>query len=104
MEEGKSPWTPVAAPQREVAGERDDLMNRLDRLGVRVAGADECELSELRDITQWQEERAVEDREKARRRPANIQSDVPAEKISEGLREVNEYKRRRNSASPRKYW
>ena len=102
----KSPWTGAGEHQREVHTERDDLANRADRLGVLIAGADQAETEELRDLVQWQEERAVDDRRRAAERPANIRdtSGVTPAQVSERLREANEYRKRKAGPSPRKYY
>lgn len=45
---------------REVVTERDELLNRLARIGVLIPGVERAELSRLRDLVQWQEARTLE--------------------------------------------
>jgi hypothetical protein len=64
-------WLPMRAMVRPVNSERDELLNKLIELRVRVPGAEELEISELRDLVQWQTERRAVDIKKALWRPAN---------------------------------
>lgn len=46
---------------RAVTSERDDLLNRLARIGVLIPGIENVtDLVRLRDIVQWQEDRTLE--------------------------------------------
>jgi hypothetical protein len=81
-------WLPLgAAPRHAVRDEREELMQRLRDIGVAVPGAAELEVQQLRDLVQWQEERAEADRRAALLRPAHRPKTLSREEVLIGLRE-----------------
>jgi len=80
-------WLPIRSQLRPVREERDLLLNRLVELRVLVPGAKDLELSELRDLVQWQEERKADDIKKALWRPAYRPKKLSRQQVVIGLRE-----------------
>jgi hypothetical protein len=94
---------PTSAFIRPVHEERDELMNRLMRIKVMIPGAQRMELSELRDLVQWQEERHAVDIQKALWRPANRPKKLTREQVQTGLREYLAFIRPRMEGRQRIY-
>jgi len=51
-------WLPIGKPHQAVT-ERDQIVLRLRELGVHVPAAQEQDISQLREILCWQEEKAA---------------------------------------------
>jgi len=51
-------WLPIGNP-RLATSERDQIVLRLRELGVHVPGAQSLDISQLREILAWQQERAA---------------------------------------------
>lgn len=72
---------------RPVESERDELLNKLTELRVMVPGAFQMEVTELRDLVQWQTERRAEDVRKSLWRPAHRPKKHSREVVVQALRE-----------------
>ena len=81
-------WLPLsAAPKHAVRDDREELLQRLRDIQVAIPGAGSMEIQQLRDLVQWQEERAKEDERKALLRPVNQPKKLSRTEVIEGLRE-----------------
>ena len=81
-------WLPLsAAPKHAVRDDREELLQRLRDIQVAIPGAGSMETAQLRDLVQWQEERAREDARKALLRPVNQPKKLSRSEVLIGLKE-----------------
>ena len=81
-------WLPLsAAPKHAARDEREELQQRLRDIQVAIPGAGTMETPQLRDLVQWQEERAKEDARKALLRPVNQPKKLSRSEVLIGLKE-----------------
>lgn len=93
-------WLPLGRPLYGVPkDEREELLNRLYTLRVLIPGARTMELQELRDLVQWQEERAEVDARKALLRRAHRPKKHSREEVIEYLKEKRVFLELRASGS-----
>ena len=89
-------WLPIGKP-RQGASERDQIVLRLRELGVHVPGAHEIDISHLREILAWQEERA------ATVQPISPPPRLSREQVSQGLRDYRDFQKARREGRRRLY-
>ena len=89
-------WLPLGKPHLG-ASERDQIVLRLRELGVHVPGAHETDISQLREILAWQEERA---------KSAVVAPEPPRltrEQVARGLRDYRDFQQARKEGRRRIY-
>jgi len=89
-------WLPLGKP-RQGASERDQIVLRLRELGVHVPGAQSLDISQLREILHWQEERA---------KSAVVAPEPPRlsrEQVKQGLRDYRDFQKARKEGRRRLY-
>jgi len=92
-------WLPFnAAPKTTPKTEREDLMQRIDNCNYLIPGAEDLELSQLRDLTQYVEYKTAQEKMSRIAAGAAIAAQMSPEQVKGALREYLAWRNRKQVA------